>query len=80
MTTFDLWGESFTFALIYSFIIIVPCIIVAILGKKMIAQMGKYPTKSPIIQMSIFWQLVVLEIITFLLLIGFYRFFESAKA
>ena len=77
MIEFDLWGESFVFFMIYSIIILVPCVLVAIMGKKMITQLGLYPTKTPAIQMSIFMQLVIMEILTFFFLIIFFHVFSS---
>ncbi|HBG62537.1 MAG: hypothetical protein A2Y03_08195 [Omnitrophica WOR_2 bacterium GWF2_38_59] len=76
MVEFDLWREAFVFACVYAVIIIVPCIIVALLGNKMIGDLGRYPTKTPAIQMSIVWKLIVTEIITFVLLIMFYNVFH----
>jgi len=75
MIKFDLWTESFIFFSIFAVLIIVPCLLVALIGRKMINRLGHYPTQSPIIQMSIFWKLIVIEIFTFIGLIGFFRFF-----
>ncbi len=77
MVTFNLWGESFIFAAVYSVIIIVSCVIAALIGRKMITQLGLYPTQTPAIQMSVILKLVTLEIVTFTCLIVFYRFFSS---
>ena len=77
MIPFELWGESFIFASVYAVIILVPCVLVALIGRKMIDQLGQYPTKTPAIQMSIFFQLVTIEVITFVLLIGFFKFFSK---
>ena len=77
MIEFNLWYESFIFAFVYAIIIIVPCVLVALLGRNMINQLGHYPTRSPIIQMSIFAKLMAIEIMTFACLIGFYHFFNG---
>ncbi len=77
MIRFDLWSESLIFAAVYFVIIIVPCVLVAILGRKLIHQIGLYPSRTPILQMGVFWQLVLVEIFTFALLIGFFQFFTS---
>lgn len=77
MVPFDLWGPSLVLALIYSAIIIIPCILVALVGRKLIYQLGQYPSKSPITLMDIYLQLVALEIITFIFLIGFYHVFAD---
>ncbi len=79
MVAFDLWKEAFIFAIVFAPIIIIPCVLVALMGRKMIDQLGRYPTQTPIIQMSIFWKLVVVEIITFFCLIAFFQFFSANK-
>ena len=76
MIPFNLWTESFIFASVYAVIILVPCVLVAWIGRKMIRQLGQYPSKTPAIQMSIFIQLVAIEVATFTLMIGFFRTFE----
>ena len=77
MVEFNLWKEAFMFAAIFAPLIIVPCVLVLIIGRKMINQLGTFPTQTPIIQMSIFWKLVVIEVVTFICLIGFLQFFTS---
>lgn len=77
MVDFDLWKESFIFALVYGGIIIIPCVLVALIGKKMIDRLGKHPSRTPVIQMSIFLPLVAIEIATFACLIGFYKIFSG---
>ena len=75
MVAFDLWKESFIFALVYGVLIIVPCVLVALMGRKMIGQLGQWPTQTPAIQMSIIWKLILIEVVTFSLLIGFFNVF-----
>ncbi len=75
MIEFGLWKEAFVFIFAFSLIIIIPCVLVALMGRKMIDQIGRYPTKTPVIQMSIFIQLIVVEVVTFFSLYGFYQFF-----
>lgn len=77
MLPFDLWGESFIFIIIFSVILLVPCILVALIGRKMIDKLGQYPTQTPVIQMSIFIKLVILEVIAFAALLGFYNIFQG---
>ncbi|HNV24035.1 MAG TPA: hypothetical protein PLH56_06490 [Candidatus Omnitrophota bacterium] len=76
MVDFNLWIESFIFISVFSLIIIIPCVLVVIIGKKAIEDMGRYPTKISLIQMSIFLKLVVIEISTFTALLTFLRVFE----
>ena len=77
MVSFQLWGASLKFALTYSIIILVPCVCVALMGKKMINELGRYPSKTPAIQMSVVWKFVIVEVITFSLLIAFYNVFSG---
>ena len=76
MVEFNLWMESFKFGIVYSIIIIIPCIFAALIGYKLINQLGRYPSQSPAIHMSIFLKFTVLELFTFAFLIGFYKVFE----
>ena len=77
MVDFDLWIESAIFGSIYSVIIIIPCVLVALFGRKMIEKLGQFPTKTPVIQMSIFWKLLLIETFTFAALISFYFVFSN---
>ena len=77
MVEFNLWKETFIFAMFFCPIVIIPCVLVALMGRKMIDQLGLYPSKTPIIQMSIFYKLIFIEVITFLSLVVFYHFFSG---
>lgn len=77
MVEFDLWKESLIFALVYGVVLGVPCTLVALLGRKFIERLGTYPSQTPAIQMSILVQLIVIEVITFSCLIGFYHMFSG---
>lgn len=74
MNSFE-WGASLLFALIYGTIIVIPCVIIAVKGKRLIDNLGRFPTKAPGIQMSSLWWLVLVEAVTFASLISFYRYF-----
>ena len=77
MVEFNLWIESFIFGIIYSIIIVIPCILVALMGRGMIDRLGTWPSQTPVIQMSILLRLVFLEIMTFACLILFYHIFAG---
>lgn len=77
MVKFSGWGEIFIFIFILSCIVLIPCILVVMLGTKMINQLGRYPTKTPIIQMSIFFPLVLIEFFAFGAFVLFYNAFGS---
>ncbi len=73
---FQFWTEGIIFIGIFLIIILIPCLGVSIMGYRMIQKLGYQPSQTPVIQMSIFLKLIVLEIISFILLIGFYRIFS----
>lgn len=75
MTEFNQWGEIFYFSLFFAPIILVPCALVALIGRKVIDKIGLHPTKTPAIQMGMVWWLILIELVTFALLIAFYLFF-----
>ena len=70
------WVLSLIVCGIFAVVVLVPCIIVGVIGTKMINRLGQMPSQSPAIHMSIIFQLVILEAVTFALLIVFYRFFS----
>lgn len=76
MVIFNLWTEAFIFSLVYSIIIIIPCIIIAVIGKKLIDQLGQNPSNAPLIQMGIVAKLIAVEVVTFFFLISFYFVFS----
>ena len=77
MVEFNLWKEAFIFMATFATIIIVPCVLVTMMGRKMIDRLGTQPTHTPIIQMSIFWKFLTVEAITFVCLIAFFKFFSA---
>ena len=77
MVAFDLWGESFIFASIFSVIILVPCLVIGILGRKMIHQLAYYPSQAPRILMSICVQFFVTAVFSFAGLWGFFKMFTD---
>ena len=74
---FDLWYESFIFAAIFSVIILIPCVLIAMMGKSLINKLGRYPSNTPVLQMGVAIQFCVIVIFTFAALIGFYQFFAN---
>lgn len=56
----------------FLFLIIVPCVGVATIGYRMLTQLGRYPSKTPEIQMSICLKLFLIEAFSFGLIYIFY--------
>ncbi len=75
---FEFWGEGILFIFIFLIIVGIPCVGVAILGYRMICELGYFPSKTPAIQTGVFFKLIILEIISFLFIIIFYHLFSSA--
>ena len=70
---FEYWQEGIILISIFFIIMAVPCIGVAWIGYRMLNQLGQHPSKTPAIQMSIFLKLIVIELVSFGMIIGFYR-------
>ncbi|MBF0479853.1 MAG: hypothetical protein HQL26_10255 [Candidatus Omnitrophica bacterium] len=76
MVDFNLWHESFLFGIFYFFIVLIPCVLITLLGRKLIYKLGHYPSRAPEFLVGIFWPFVSIMVFTFVLLVGFYRIFE----
>jgi len=51
----------------------IPCVGITIVGRQLIHKLSHFPSKTPAIQMSILFKLVVIEIVGFTLLLTFYH-------
>lgn len=76
MVIFNEWFEAFIFIGVFSVIIIIPCIIIAKIGKGLIDQLGLHPSNAPIIHLSIIYKLLITEIFSFSALIVFLAYFS----
>ncbi len=73
----DSFWLGFFFILVWFVIIGVPCIIISIIGCKMIAKVGQWPSKTPAIYKSVLWKLVIVEFSAFFILGLFYHIFTG---
>ena len=71
-----MWSEALVFGAVFSAIILIPCILIALMGRKMIYKLAYYPSRAPEILMSICFQFIILAVISLSALIGFYHFFS----
>ena len=71
---FEYGSQAILLIFLFLGIIAFPCILVARIGYRMINKLGQFPSKTPEIQMSIFLKLVIVEVISFSFLYGFYTF------
>ncbi len=74
---FQYWREGWAFIATMLFIVGSPCVAVAVLGTKLIDHIGRFPTKSAQLQMGVCIQLLVVEIISFLMLALFFHVFSD---
>lgn len=65
MVEFTEWFEAGVLIGIFAFFIVVPCVLVTRMGLKFIYELGCYPSRTPIIQMGIFYKLLGIETLTF---------------
>jgi len=61
------------FILIFYVMIIIPCVGVSVIGYKLIDKLGRFPSKTPAIQMGVLVKLVVVEVVSFTLLLSFFK-------
>jgi hypothetical protein len=61
------------FIMIFYILMLIPCIGIGWIGYKLITNLGRYPSKTPAIQMSILFQLVVVEVASLTFLLAFFK-------
>jgi hypothetical protein len=64
---------------LFLIVVAMPCFFVAVWGSKMINDLGNFPTKSVQIQVSASWKILLVEIVSFSLLILLFIFFYNLK-
>jgi cytochrome c biogenesis protein CcdA len=77
MAKFTYWYEGFIFILIFSVIMAIPCVAIALLGSKLISNLGQYPTRSARLQLETALPLSGVMILTFGLFILFFHIFSD---
>ncbi len=58
---------------IFTVLILIPCAGIAWLGTRFINKLGRFPSKTPAIQMSVVLKLIILEIVSWTLLLLFFK-------
>ncbi len=64
MVPFELWKASFVFWILFSSIVLIPCVIITIVGRKMARELGYYPSRMPEIASRYFPVLIIVAIVT----------------
>jgi hypothetical protein len=55
-------------------VVALPCLFIGLWGSKMINDIGNQPSRSPEIQASAGWKILLVEIVSFTLLVGLFIF------
>ncbi|MFA5088365.1 MAG: hypothetical protein WC552_04960 [Candidatus Omnitrophota bacterium] len=66
-------SAALLFIIIFSVLMAIPCFGVAWLGVRYINKLGNYPSKTPQIQVDIVIKLVFLEMVSFTLILLFFK-------
>lgn len=74
---FEYWTEGFIFIGIFFLIVGLPCIFIGVLGTRLIDYIGVHPTKSSSMQLKVSLQLILVQIVSFLILAVFFHMFSD---
>ncbi len=74
---FQFWHEGLIFIGCFLVMVGLPCLLTAILGTKLIDNLGQWPSRSAKLQIGICVQLLLVEIFAFAMLATFYRVFAD---
>lgn len=74
---FQFWHEGFIFIGCFIVMVGVPCFFTAMLGTRLIENLGQYPSRSAKMQMGICVQLLLVEIVGFAMLALFFHIFSD---
>ncbi len=66
-------STALIFILIFYAIMLIPCIGVTIIGKNLINKIGQYPSRTPALQLGVLLKLVILEVVSFTMLMVFFK-------
>jgi hypothetical protein len=61
------------FMSVFWILMAIPCVGVTWLGKNLIDRLGRYPSKTTAIQMSVFFKLIVIEVVSVTLILIFFK-------
>ena len=74
---FRYWTEGLIFIAAFFVVIAIPCFGVAMMGTKLINDLGNFPSKSASFQMAMIWKLIGLMIVSFVFLVLFFHIFSD---
>jgi hypothetical protein len=65
---FKHWYQGLEIIFMFAVVIGFPCIFTVLFGSKMINDLGNFPSKSAQIQASATWKMLIVEVLSFVLL------------
>lgn len=71
-------GAAFVFILVFYVLILIPCIGIGWLGYDLLDRLGRFPSKTPAIQMSVLFKLVLIEVVSLTLILLFFKALSGA--
>ncbi len=71
-------GAAFIFIVVFYILIMIPCVGIGWLGYDLLDRLGRFPSKTPAIQMSVLFKLVMLEIVSMTLILVFFKALSSS--
>ena len=68
------WFQGLEIVGMFLVVVALPCFFIGLWGSKMINELGNHPSQSVQIQASMGWKIILVEIVSFILLLGVYIF------
>ena len=76
---FKHWFQGLEVVMMFLVVVALPCFFIALWGSKMINDIGNNPSKNAHIQASAGWKIFLVEIVSFVLLIGVFIFLYNLQ-
>jgi hypothetical protein len=76
---FKHWFQGLEIIAMFLVAVALPCFFIGLWGSKMINDIGNHPSKNAKIQASSGWKIFLVEIISFVLLIGLFVFLYNIQ-
>ncbi len=66
-------SAALLFIIIFFIVTLIPCVGVGWLGYKLITRLGRFPSKTPAIQLGILVKLIIVEVVSLTLLLLLFK-------
>jgi len=71
---FKHWVQGIEMIVMFLVVVALPCFFIGLWGTSMINELGNHPSKSAQIQAAAGWKIFLVEVVSFVLLIGLFAF------